>query len=114
MLLLSHGLAAVQNEDSDKEYFIMKKNSFLVAAVLSIAFSSSAIADLVGVDWIYGPNQHPDGQHTTFQIFASFSVFEDQISAVACNPDGNALDFWTSDGSDIYNQAVFDGLPLND
>ena len=85
-----------------------------MAAVLALTASISTSADLVGVDWILGPNQHPDGLHTTFQIIARFSDPNDQIFAVACDSKGNPLDFWTSDGSDMYNQELFAGSPLND
>ncbi len=89
----------------------MKKNTFLVAAVLTLTASISTSADLVGVDWILGPNQHPDGLHTTFQIVARFTDVNDQIGAVSCGM-GIDLEFWTSDGSDIYNQELFAGLPF--
>ncbi|MCH8824479.1 MAG: hypothetical protein IH984_13345 [Planctomycetes bacterium] len=91
----------------------MKRNSLLVAAVLTLIVSGSTRANLLGVDWILGPHQHPDGQHTTFQIVVSFNDPNDQIFAVSCGM-GIDLDFWTSDGSDIYNQEQFAGLPFND
>lgn len=92
----------------------MKKNTFLVAAVLALTASISTSADFVGVDWILGPNQHPDGLHTTFQIVARFTDPNDQIFAVSCGAFEDPLDFSTSDGSDIYNQELFAGLPFND
>ena len=77
---------------------------------------SSARADLVEVNWQLSPNQHPDGLHATFQIYASFDNAGDRFAAVngLVGEGLNTLDFWTSDGSDIYNQEQFDGLPFND
>lgn len=94
----------------------MKKQIFCVAGVLAMAVSGSASASLVEVAIIFGPNQHPDGLHDTWQVVARFSDPADQISSVSglTQDDLNTLDFWTFDGSDMYNQELFAGLPLND
>lgn len=114
VVLLAYSLAYSLVVDFEKGLTIMKKNSLLVAAVLALTASISTSADLVGVDWILGPNQHPDGLHTTFQIFAIFDDPNDQIFGVTCGAFDDPLEFLTSDGSDIYNQKLFDGLPFND
>ena len=94
----------------------MKNQVFCVAGLLTFVLSSSASGSLVSVDWQLSPYQHPDGMHITYQIYASFDNAGDQISAVngILGQGLNTLHFWTSDGSDIYNQEQFDGLPFND
>ena len=94
----------------------MKKQILYMATVLALAVSNSASAEFVDVYWQISPYQHPDGLHTTFQIYASFSDAGDQISAVngLDEPGLNTLDFWTSDGSDITNTDLFEGTPFND
>jgi len=92
----------------------MNKNVLSVVAALVV--SSSVSADFVEVNWQVSPFQHPDGNHITYQIYASFNNLGDQISAVngILGDNTNALDFFTSDGSDIYNQSDFDGSFFND
>ncbi len=93
----------------------MKKQELCVAGLLTLVVSGSASAGLVAVSVIAGPSQHPDGKHNTWQVIASFTDQGDRISAVnGLDQDGlNALVFWTS-GGELYNQALFDGLSLND
>jgi len=112
-VLLGHDHASAQMEDFDYGVTIMKNHVFLAAAVIALIASGSSRADFLDVDWILGPDQHPDGQHTTFRIIARFSDPNDRISAVSCGM-GIDLIFTTSDGSDIYNQELFDGTTLND
>ncbi len=90
----------------------MKTGTFSMAVVLTLAFSGSANADLVEVSVIYGPSQHPDGLHDTWQVIAIFDNPLDQIAAVA-GLEGQPLYFYTGNGV-LYNQALFDGLSLND
>ena len=101
----------------------MKKQVLYMATVLALAVSNSASADLVDVNWQLSPYQHPDGLHTTFQLYASFSNAFDEITAVSGRPgqDVNTLAFWTFDssgipgsGGDLYNQELFYGDQLND
>ncbi|MCH8824480.1 MAG: hypothetical protein IH984_13350 [Planctomycetes bacterium] len=101
----------------------MKKQILYMATVLALAVSNSASADLVDVNWQLSPYQHPDGLHTTFQLYASFNNAGDQIAAVSGKPgpDVNIIAFWTFDssedpgsGGDLYNQELYDGLPFND
>ncbi|MCH8824483.1 MAG: hypothetical protein IH984_13365 [Planctomycetes bacterium] len=100
----------------------MNKNVLSVVAALVV--SSSVSAGLVEVNWQVSPFQHPDGQHITYQIYASFDNLGDQMGAVnGLEIAGlNTLDFWTiagvdgvpGSGGDIYNQEAFIGLPFND
>lgn len=84
----------------------------LLATVLG--FGAVAQADLVSVDVVAGPDQHPDGRHNTWRIVVRFDDSLDRIIAVAGSPDPeyNPIEFSAS--SDLYNQALFKGLPLND
>ncbi len=78
-------------------------------SIASVFLAASAHADLVGFGIIAGASQHPDGQHETVQILASFSDANDKLIGV----DGNPLRFIT-DGGDLYNQAVWTDSPFND
>lgn len=93
----------------------MNKQLLCVAGVVTLAVSCSASAGLVQVSCIDGPYQHPDGLHITVQIIASFDNAVDQISAVngLTEPGLNQLIFFTG-GGELYNQALFGGLFLND
>lgn len=88
----------------------MNKNVLSVAAALVV--SSSAGASLVSVDIIPGP-VNPGG-FDTWMVVARFSDPGDQISAVNGVADLNSINFFTGDGSDMYNQGLFAGQPLND
>ena len=90
----------------------MKKQIFCVAGILTLVVSGSARASLVSVDIIAGP-PNPDGIHATWRVVARFSDPGDQISAVNGVAD-NPIDFLTCDGTDVYNQAIFGGVTLND
>lgn len=91
----------------------MNKQILCVSGALTLAVSGSAMAGLVNVIVIAGPNQHPDGLHNTWQVVAVFDDATDGISAVA-GLGNNPLIFFTCNGSDIYNQADFAGLSFND
>ena len=93
----------------------MKKHALCVAGVLTLVLSGPTSASLVSVEIIAGPNQHPDGQHDTWQVIARFSDPFDQISAVngLTEPGLNQLVFQTY-GGELYNQGLFAGQPLND
>ena len=69
--------------------------------------SSSAYADLVSVSVVAGPFQHPDGQHETWRIVASFDNTDDRIIAVVGLPidEYNTLRFEASEI--LYNQGCF-------
>ena len=93
----------------------MKKQIIGVAGNLALVLSGSASASLVTLDVIPGPT-NPDGIHDTWRVIARFTDPGDQISAVnGVDSLGlNIIRFWTCNGSDIYNQGIFDGEPLND
>ena len=90
----------------------MNKNVLTVAAALLV--SSSAGASLISVDIIAGPTNTVDGSFNTWRVVARFSDAGDQISAVNAVMGLNAIDFYTGDGSDIYNMGAFPGSSLND
>lgn len=91
----------------------MKKQILCAAGSLTLVLCGPTSASLVSVDVIAGP-QHPDGLHDTWRVIARFTDAGDQISSVNGVEGFNAIDFYTCDGSDIYNQGLFDGLSLND
>lgn len=94
---------------------INKRYWAIEAISAALVVSNSTSAGLVGVDWQVSPDQHPDGQHKTWRIIAIFNDANDTLKGVEGLSAGiDTLDFKTSNGSDIYNQALYDGLPRND
>lgn len=83
--------------------------SKLFWSIPAVFLVTSSHADYVGVDFYVGANQHPDGKHLTLQIIVSFSDENDKILGV----NGHPLRFIT-DGGELYNQALYSGLPFND
>lgn len=86
--------------------------TILASAIIS---SSTTYADLVSVDIVAGPFQHPDGMHDTWRVVARFSEPDDQLATVFGLDNGkyNPLIFELSHG-ELLNQTPFAGTPLND
>ena len=84
----------------------------LLWSIAAVALASNSHADLIGVDIIAGANQHPDGMYDTWQVIAIFDDENDRLLGV----DGQgiiSIDFYTG-GGELYNQALYSGLPFND
>lgn len=90
----------------------MNKQILCVAGALVSIASSIASADLVSVEIVKGPFQHPDGLHDTWRVVAFFDDPMDRLNVV----DGLQLSpvwFYTGFG-ELYNQEFFAGMPFND
>lgn len=83
----------------------------LLWSIATIALASNAHAGLIQVTIIPGADQHPDGLHDTWQIIAVFDDANDKLLSVGGEPF--SLIFFTG-GGELYNQAIYDGLPEND
>jgi len=81
-----------------------------VAVVLVL--TGSVRADLLSVEIVKGPFQHPDGLHDTWRVVAIFDDPMDRLNLVA-GLDESPLLFHTGSG-ELYNQEFFAGLPFND
>ena len=99
-------------EDFDVGVTIMKNNIFLLAAVLTLTASISTNADLISVEIVKGPFQHPDGLHDTWRVVAFFDDPLDRVGGVVGLHE-SPLWFYTGSG-ELYNQELFDGRTLND
>ena len=90
----------------------MNKQILCVAGALVSIASSIASADLVSVEIVKGPFQHPDGLHDTWRVVAFFDDPMDRLNIVAglCE---SPLWFYTGFG-ELYNQEFFDGHIFND
>lgn len=81
----------------------------LLLLIPALLLAPNSYGDLMGINIIWGANQHPDGLHESIQILASFSNANDKLLGV----NGQPLRFIT-DGGELYNQDLFSGLTLND
>lgn len=93
----------------------MQKRVLTVLIATSILAINTANADLVAVDIVAGPFQHPDGMHDTWRVVARFSEPDDQLATVFGLDNGKylPLKFEVSHG-ELLNQTLFAGLPFND
>lgn len=81
-----------------------------VAVVLVL--TGSVRADLLSVEIVKGPYQHPDGLHDTWRVVAFFDDPMDRLNAVVGLYESPLL-FHTGSG-ELYNQEIFDGHVFND
>ena len=81
----------------------------LIWSIVVVTLTSNSHADLVGVEIVAGPGQHPDGKHDTWRVVAAFDNETDKLLSVV----GYPLLFNTG-GGELYNQGLFKGLSLND
>lgn len=92
---------------------VMMKYYSLAILVSAILTCSNTYADLVSVDIVAGPFQHPDDMFFTWRIIARFDDPMDRIAAVNGLTGQNAITLSLQRGV-LYNQPEFEGLPLND
>lgn len=87
----------------------------LILLCSAIFSSSTSYADLVFVDLIPAPHQHPDGEHSTIRAVARFSEPDDRIVSVGSSTRNGPEPIGFRLGrSELYNQPLFAGFPLND
>lgn len=83
--------------------------SKLLWSIAAVTLASNAHASLIQVVIVAGPSQHPDGTHDTWRVIAVFDNENDKLLGV----NGFSLCFFAG-GGELYNQALFGGLPAND
>ncbi|MCH8823804.1 MAG: hypothetical protein IH984_09890 [Planctomycetes bacterium] len=84
----------------------------LLWSIAAVALASNSHASLISVEIIAGANQHPDGMHDTWQVIAIFDDENDRLLGVG-GQGILSIDF-TTGGGELYNQALYSGLPFND